>query len=132
MTIVTGIHQQLDRRDPGELVEEDEEMGSAGDDDDGSSEEDEEESSGEVEPNESNSEEGDEVANQVRKKIEDALKADGVDVGEDDSQEDSEEELMDDDQMMALDDTLANIFRTRVNGRKSKKGLQAPFSNCFC
>lgn len=92
---------------------------------DGSDEEDEdeEENSGEAESGESDSEEGeDEVADDVRKKIEDALKANGMDIAEDSSEEDSDEELMDDEQMMALDDTLANIFRARTNERKSKKG----------
>lgn len=94
-------------------------------DDDGSDEEDEdeEESSGEAESGESDSEQGDaEAADEVRKKTEDALKANGVDVGETNSEEDSDEELMDDEQMMALDDTLATIFRSRTNERKSKKG----------
>lgn len=102
-------------------------------DGDGSDEVDEDEgSSGEEGSGESDSEEGaDEAADQVRKKIEDALKANGVDVGEDSSKEDSDEELMDDEQMMALDDTLADIFRTRTNERKSKKGLSTSFSTCF-
>lgn len=118
----------MERRDPNELVDEDE--SDDDDDDDGSDEEDEdeeeeeEESPGEEESGKSDSEGGDdEAADQVRKKIEDALKASGVDVGEDDSAQDSdEEELMDDEQMMALDDTLADIFRTRTDERKSKQG----------
>ena len=97
--------------DDGDDVESDEE------------DEDQEESSGEAESGESDSEQGDdEAADEVRKKIEDALKGSGVDVAETDSEEDSDEELMDDEQMMALDDTLANIFRSRTNERKSKKG----------
>lgn len=100
---------------------------SSGDEEDvdgGSDEEDEdkEESSREAESGENDSEGDDEDAEEVRQKIKDALKASGVDLGEDDSEEDSDEELMDDEQMMVLDDTLANIFRTRTNDRKSKKG----------
>jgi len=116
------------------LVDEDEEMSSGGDDDDGSDkeDEDEEESSGEAESGESDSEEGDEAADDVRQKIKDALKANGMGIAEDSSEADSDEELMDDEQMMALDDTLANIFRARTNERKSKKGpwtcfLDVPF-----
>ena len=103
--------------------EEDEDEGKDGSDEE-DKDEDEEESLEEAESGESDSEEEDEGAvDEVRKKIQDALKASGVDVGEDDSDEDSDEELMDDEQMMALDDTLASIFRTRTNERKSKKGL---------
>ncbi|KAF8557343.1 hypothetical protein OG21DRAFT_1494920 [Imleria badia] len=129
------ILSQLERREPSELVEEDEdeEMSSGDDVDDANEEEDEEEdeeegsSSGEAGSGESDSEEGDdEAADEVRKKIEDALKASGMGVGKDDSEEDSdEEELMDDEQMMALDDTLANIFRSRTHERKSKKRVDA-------
>ena len=100
--------------------------GEDGGDDDGSDEdedEDEQGSSGEEESGESEPDEvDDEAADKVRKKIEDALKASGVGVGEDNSEDSSDEELMDDDQMMALDDTLAEIFRTRTNKRKSKQG----------
>ncbi|KAH0827009.1 DNA polymerase phi-domain-containing protein [Lanmaoa asiatica] len=120
------ILSQLERRHPSDLVDKDEKMSSGSDDDndgsDSEDEEDEEESLEEVDSGESDSEEGeDEAADQVRQKIEDALKASGVDVGE----EDSDEELMDDEQMMALDDTLAEIFRTRTNERKSKQGVDA-------
>lgn len=125
----------MERRDPSELVEEeeDEEMHSSNGEDDEGDEENVDEggssSSEEAESGESDSDEGDEVADEVRKKIQDALKANGVDVGEDDSEEDSDkEELMDDEQMMALDDTLANIFRTRTHDRKSKKGSLTFFS----
>ncbi|KAN0076879.1 DNA polymerase phi domain containing protein [Tylopilus felleus] len=123
------ILSQLERREPSELVVKDEEM-SSGDEEDvdgGSDEEDEdkEESSREAESGENDSEGDDEDAEEVRQKIKDALKASGVDLGEDDSEEDSDEELMDDEQMMVLDDTLANIFRTRTNDRKSKKGIDA-------
>ena len=41
-------------------------------------------------------------------------------MGEDDDE--SEEELMDDDQMMAIDEQLAEVFRSRVNGKKTSKG----------
>ncbi|KAG8217899.1 DNA polymerase phi-domain-containing protein [Butyriboletus roseoflavus] len=129
------ILSQLERRDPGDLVGEDEEMSSEDEregDDDGSDKEDEEEveeeqeSSGEEESGESDSEEvDDEAAEKVRKKIEDALKASGVDVGEDNLEDPSDEEPVDDEQMMALDDTLAQIFRTRTNKRKSKQGVDA-------
>lgn len=100
----------------------DEDRSDEEDEDEGGDEE-EEKSSGEGESEESDSEEGDDkAADQVRKKIEDALKTSGMDVGKDHSEEDSDEELMDDEQMMALDHTLAEIFRTRANERKSKQG----------
>ncbi|KAG9318874.1 DNA polymerase phi-domain-containing protein [Chiua virens] len=121
------ILSQLERRDPSDLLEEDEEMAiDVEDDESDEGDEDEEESSGEEAPEESDSKEGDdEAADQVRKKIEDALKASGMDVGEDNSEEDSDDELMNDEQMMALDETLAAIFRNRTGGQKSQKGVDA-------
>ena len=103
-----------------------------GDDDDDENDQDKEDDEVSLEEEyvgESDSEEGGgEAANQVRKQIEEALKASGMDIGQDDSE--SSEELMDDEQMMALDDTLADIFRTRTSGQKSKKGLSTCFPMC--
>ena len=72
------------------------------------------------------SEDGDdEDAQQMREKIADALKANGMDsVADDETDGESDEELMDDEQMMAVDEHLAEIFRSRKDERKSKKGLQ--------
>ena len=105
---------------------------SGSDDNEGDEDGEDEESSGEEVSAESEFEDGDdEAAEQVRKKIAEALKASGMDVGEDGSDEDSDEELMDDEQMMALDGTLADIFRTRTNERKSKKGVSTFCTTCF-
>ena len=64
---------------------------------------------------------------ELRSKIEEALRASGIELansseGEDDSEE---EEVMDDDQMMAIDGTLAEIFRSRVNEKKAGKGMES-------
>ncbi|KAF9246115.1 DNA polymerase phi-domain-containing protein [Melanogaster broomeanus] len=123
------ILTQLERRDPGDLVDEDEEdMRSDGGD--GGSEEKEEEDGGSsseaASGDDSNSEdEDDEAADEVRKKIEDALRASGMDVGEEGSGEESDEELMDDEQMMAIDEHLAEIFRSKTSEAKSKKDIDA-------
>lgn len=59
---------------------------------------------------------------ELRKKIEEALKINGVERAEDsDSGSSSEEELLDDDQMMQFDEKLAEVFRLRKN-EKSGKG----------
>jgi len=67
---------------------------------------------------------------ELRSKIEEALRASGIEPadtseGEDDSEE---EEIMDDDQMMAIDDQLAEIFRSRAGEKKGGKGGNRP---CF-
>lgn len=76
------------------------------------SEEDDGESSGDDNDNEEDTE--------LRRKIEEALRVNGIEpaTGETDSEE---EELMDDEQMMAIDEQLSQVFRTRANERKSSK-----------
>ncbi|KIJ16738.1 hypothetical protein PAXINDRAFT_131583 [Paxillus involutus ATCC 200175] len=124
------ILTQLERRDPSALVDdEDEEMhsdsGDSGSDEEDEDEDgDEESSSKEVSGDDSDSEEeDDEAADEVRQKIENALKTLATDVGKED--EDEDEELMDDEQMMAIDEHLAEIFRSRTSERKSKKDVDA-------
>lgn len=98
------------------------------DDDGGESEnsEDDEELPEEEEPEES----GDENADlELRKKIEEALRVNGIEPATDGTDEDSDEELMDDDQMMAIDEQLADVFRSRANEKKSGKG-QTLFEYC--
>lgn len=69
-------------------------------------------------------EEGDEEELQeLRRKIEEALKVNGAEAdadGSDDATDD--EDLMDDDQMMAIDEQLAEVFRSQVNSQKTSKG----------
>ncbi|KAF8843637.1 hypothetical protein BDN67DRAFT_945267 [Paxillus ammoniavirescens] len=116
------ILTQLERRDPNALVDdEDEEMhndngDSASDEEDEEDEgegDDEESSSKEVSGDDSDSgEEDDEAADEVRQKIENALKTLAMDVEKEE-------------QMMAIDDHLAEIFRSRTSERKSKKDVDA-------
>ncbi|KAH7889259.1 DNA polymerase phi-domain-containing protein [Phlebopus sp. FC_14] len=118
------ILNQLERRDPSDLVN-NEELGSAHDDDDSDEaveELEEDNSSEEASGSESDEEEDVEATEEVRQKIANTLKA--IDAGDDDddSENDSDEELMDDDQMMAIDEHLAEIFRSRTSERNSKKG----------
>ena len=116
----SSMIQQLERRDPtqeGGDEDEDEEM-----EDEESAEED---SSSEGEDDEDEEDEKPDL--ELRSKIEEALRASGIELansseGEDDSEE---EEVMDDDQMMAIDGTLAEIFRSRVNEKKAGKGMES-------
>ena len=63
-----------------------------------------------------------EVDLELRNKIEEALRVNGIEpaTGETDSED---EELMDDDQMMAIDEQLAQVFRSRTNERKGVKSM---------
>ncbi|OJA13731.1 hypothetical protein AZE42_02950 [Rhizopogon vesiculosus] len=108
---------QLERRDPADLVaDEEDETESAKsedeDEDDVESDEDEDEES-ELDGN-------DEAALALRKKIEDALKANGIEAAAGDTDEESEEELADDEQMMAIDEHLAEVFRSRSGDKQGK------------
>jgi len=60
---------------------------------------------------------------ELRRKIEEALRINGIDPAT--GETDSEEELMDDDQMIAIDEQLAQVFRARANEKKGK-------SQSFC
>ncbi|KAI6032543.1 DNA polymerase phi-domain-containing protein [Pisolithus marmoratus] len=114
------ILTQLERRGPAELVEaQSEEM-------DASSEEEDESSSEASDDDEDLSEECDgEDAQEVRKKLGDLLKAGGMDNVEGDESDEESEELMDDEQMMAIDAHLAEIFQSRKDEQRSKKGVDA-------
>ncbi|KAJ7905348.1 hypothetical protein B0H14DRAFT_2659931 [Mycena olivaceomarginata] len=95
------ILTQLERRNPdGE--------GSGGDSDSESSEDidDDESSDGEVDP-------------ELRRKIAEALRVNGVDAASDED-DDSDEDLMDDEQMLAVDEQLAQVFRLREGEKKGK------------
>jgi DNA polymerase phi len=70
---------------------------------------------------------------ELRKRIAEALQVNGADIdlngmGDDDEEgdeSDGDELLMDDDQMLALDDKLAEIFKGQIVGRKGKKGTSS-------
>jgi len=117
--------QQLERRDPtqeDEGEDEDEEM-----DDEGAQDSD---SDSESEEDEDEDEEDGEPDLELRSKIEEALRASGIEPADDSEGEDDseEEDVMDDDQMMAIDDKLAEIFRSRASERKGGKGMESlPF-----
>ena len=59
---------------------------------------------------------------ELRNKIEEALRDNGIEpaTGETESED---EELMDDDQMMVIDEQLAQVFRSRTNEKKGGKGM---------
>jgi DNA polymerase phi len=115
--------QQLERRDPSQLLEdEDEDMEDSDDgegDEEDSAESNSDESSESSEGGDSDDDINDEEADlELRNKIEEALRVNGIEpaTGDTDSEE---EELMDDDQMMAIDAQLAQVFRSRANEKKS-------------
>lgn len=99
-----------------------EEDGEEDDKEEDEDEEDESEASGAGSSDDSNNEE---VDIELRNKIEEALRVNGIEAATGDSDEE-EEELMDDEQMMAIDEQLAEVFRSRVNEKKSGKGKHIP------
>ncbi|KAJ6496539.1 DNA polymerase phi-domain-containing protein [Mycena vitilis] len=108
------ILSQLERRNPDELVQEDaSEVEDSGD---------EEESGGDSESENADDDESsdDEVDPELRRKIAEALRINGVDTASAVSDEDSDEELMDDEQMLAVDEQLAQVFRLREGEKKGK------------
>lgn len=111
-------------------MEEDEEAEDAAEDNDSSSEED-----GDADEDDDDDEDLDEAADpELRRKIEEALRVNGVQAASDDE---SDEDLMDDDQMMAIDEQLAAVFRARADERKLGKGkstlhfFQGPHTDHF-
>ncbi|KAI6103557.1 DNA polymerase phi-domain-containing protein [Pisolithus sp. B1] len=114
------ILTQLERRKPAELAEAREEVTDA------SSEEEDESSSEASDDDGSVSEESDdEDAQEIPNEIVDLLKTSGTDDDEDNESDEESEELMDDEQMMAIDGHLAEIFRSRKDEQRSKKGVDA-------
>lgn len=117
--------QQLERRDPTEEDEdEDDEMEieEGGEEDSGSGLD----SDSEREADEDEDEEPD---LELRSKLEAALRTGGINLADgSEGESDSEEEVMDDDQMMAIDDQLAEIFRSRADekGGKGKMKVLLP------
>ncbi|KAF9566303.1 hypothetical protein CPC08DRAFT_114924 [Agrocybe pediades] len=124
------IVTQLERKNPAQLMEDDEEdMDEDGEDegeegeeaveDDDEDNEESEESDGEDSGDDSNEEEAD---LELRNKIEEALRVNGIEpaTGETDSED---EELMNDDQMMAIDEQLVQVFRSQAKDRKSGKNV---------
>lgn len=119
----------MERRDPAELAQdedEDEEMAEVDEEEDG--EEDKEagddESDDESDDAASGVDSDDEEEDvELRRKIEEALRVNGIEAAT--GETDEEEELMDDDQMMAIDEQLAAVFRSRANEKKTGKGVDA-------
>lgn len=85
------------------------------------SEDDEDRTSEEEEESDENGSENEADNVELRRKIEEALRMNGIEAvtGHSDDDE-SEEELMDDEQMLALDEQLANVFKSQ---KKAGKGL---------
>ena len=123
------FRQQLERRDPEELLEDEDDM-QDGDEDSHEDEDEDDSSSSEVDEVEEDEEDLDEEADpELRRKIEEALAVNGIQAATGDSDGESEEELMDDDQMMAIDAQLAAAFKARADEKKLGKGTLLP---CMC
>ncbi|KAH9857639.1 DNA polymerase phi-domain-containing protein [Lenzites betulinus] len=126
------ILSQLERRDPEQLMadeDEDEDVdmedgeGQAGEDDAGASSSSD---SNEDEDEDDEDEDGDEEADlELRRKIEEALRVNGISAATGDSDDESEEDLMDDDQMLAIDEQLAAAFRARASEKGNRKDTDA-------
>lgn len=133
--------QQLERRDPDELAADEEadeegdiEMGDSGADQDDGEDDDADSassSSSSDEDGEDEDEEEDEEADlELRRKIEEALRVNGIAAATGDSDEDSsDEELMDDEQMLAIDEQLSAAFRARAAEKGNGKGK--PYSSAL-
>ncbi|KAI0792872.1 DNA polymerase phi-domain-containing protein [Abortiporus biennis] len=121
------IVAQLERRNPAELAEnedddDDVEMDGdeEGDEDRAGSSEDEDSDEDIIEDDEDLDEAEDA---ELRRKIEEALRVNGIEAATGDTDDESEEELMDDDQMMAIDEQLAAVFKARSDEKKIGKGV---------
>lgn len=77
------------------------------------------------EDQDSDDNEDEEVDEAFLAKIAEALGVNGAGALSDEASE--EEDLMDDDQMMAIDDQLAQVFKSRVNDKHSTKGSYDSF-----
>ncbi|PPR04947.1 hypothetical protein CVT24_010405 [Panaeolus cyanescens] len=129
------IVAQLERKSSSQLLEaedEDEDMTSAEDEENGEEDEDADEDEDEEEDEDEPSEDEDEGEDsndededtELRRKIEEALRVNGIEpaTGETDTED---EELMDDDQMMEIDKQLAAAFRSRANEQAKGKNTNA-------
>ncbi len=117
----------MERRDPSELLDDNEEVDGSDvdmDDDDHSAESESESEESASISGESTLEDAD---LELRNKIEEALRSSGIQPATEDGSE--SEELLDDEQMMAVDEHLTNVFRSRIDGkRKSLVPLNVIFS----
>ncbi|KXN82577.1 DNA polymerase V [Leucoagaricus sp. SymC.cos] len=112
------ILTQLERRDPTVEEDEDTEMdGLSDENDEGGSEDERSESHEEADDDE---DVDDVEALELRNKIEQALRVNGIELATENS-DSEEEELMDDEQMMVIDEQLVEVFRSRTNEKKSGK-----------
>ncbi|KZT74012.1 hypothetical protein DAEQUDRAFT_661194 [Daedalea quercina L-15889] len=125
---ISLILSQLERRDPAELMaDEDEDLEDVedGEDDEEGEEEETDEASEESEDEDEDEDNAEETDLELRKKIEEALRINGVEATTGDSDDESDEDLMDDDQMLAIDDQLAAVFRARATEKKPGKDVGA-------
>ncbi|KAL1709805.1 DNA polymerase phi-domain-containing protein, partial [Schizophyllum commune] len=130
--LLTGVVQestidliltQLERRDPtADHDDDDMEVDEEGDEDEEEEDEDEESEADEDEEDSDEDDEDDAEAAELRKKIEDALRVNGIEPANEEDDED--DDLMDDDQMMAIDEQLTEVFKASASGKKKDVDAQ--------
>lgn len=123
-TTIDLIIRQLEWREPAELMgygDEDMEDDDLEAEEELSNQPDTEES--DVKSDGDDDDDDDDVDVELRNRIVEALQASGIDATSDDS--DHEEEFMDDEQMMVVDEQLAQVFRSRANEKKSGRNVDA-------
>src|ERR1700732_861015 len=101
--------QQLERRNPEELVANDRDLDDLGGEEDQDRGEDEDKDEDQA-PSSDEDDDGDgnnEDAQDLPGKIQEALRVNGLETATGSSDEESEEDLMDDDRMMAIDEQIA-------------------------
>ncbi|KAF5391416.1 hypothetical protein D9757_001957 [Collybiopsis confluens] len=114
------ILTQLETRDPGAEEGEEEDDEDDGEDEDSNSDDGDDASESSSEDEDVN----EEVDEELRQKILEVISVNGI-VAANEDDEESEEEFMDDDQMMAIDEQLAEVFRSRINENKASKDVDA-------
>ncbi|KAI0691182.1 DNA polymerase phi-domain-containing protein [Cytidiella melzeri] len=126
------ILAQLERRAPDELVEDDDDQDMEGEGDesaDGADGEDDDEEEEEEDDDDEVVEDDEELDieddPELRRKIEEALRVNGIQAATGESDDESDEDLMDDEQMMAIDEQLAAVFRAQANEKRLGKGVDA-------
>ena len=130
------ILQQLERRDPMRDEDGDENMQDGGDDwsnseaSNDNEDSNDNEGSNEHAGDDGDSSDGEETDPEVRKQMEEVFVVTGLkSVSKED--EEGDDDNMDDEQKLAIDDKLADVFRSRANEKKLGKGMCPFFASNF-
>ncbi|KAG7092382.1 hypothetical protein E1B28_008739 [Marasmius oreades] len=124
------VLDQLRKRDPSEDDEETDDANppdsdGAGEEEEEEEEEDETDSSSADGSSDDGEDSNDEPDEELRQQIMEALAVNGIQASTGETDDESEEVFMDDDQMMEIDQHLAEVFRMRLNEKKNGKDAGA-------